>query len=204
MTQDEQFAHNDYEITQRDLLYQGVFRLARYHITHRLFSGGWTQPFTREIFERPSAAAVLPYDPALDRVILIEQFRPGSMSDPNSPWQIEIPAGIIDGTDTPAETAYREAIEEANCPLLTLEPICEYFVSPGASNEYLSLYCGKVDATHAGGIFGLKEEQEDIRVLNVTSTEAFAKLRSDQIKTAPAIISLFWLQLHHNRLQELW
>ena len=198
------FTHNDYEIVNREVLYQGVFRLARYSIRHRLFSGGWSDVFTREVMERFSAAGVLPYDPVLDRVILIEQFRPGSLADPTSPWLIEIPAGVLVGDTKPEDLAHSEAFEEAGCTLTHLAPICDYFVSPGGCNEYIHLYCGRVDASHAGGIHGLKHEHEDIRVLNIPAEEAFEHLYAGNIKTSPAITTLFWLQLHRNRLRDVW
>ncbi len=204
MTHEIQFTHNDYEITKREVLYQGVFRLARYHIRQRLFNGHWSDIYQREIFERFSAAAVLPYDPHLDRIILIEQFRAGSLAHPHSPWLIEIPAGIIENKETPEHVAQRESVEESGCEITALEPICDYFVSPGGSNEYLYLFCGKVDASHAEGIYGLEKEHEDIRVMNVTTDEALTKLRSGKIKNAPTIIALLWLQLNRERLQEIW
>lgn len=199
-----QFTHNDYEIIEREVMYQGVFRLVRYQMRNRLFKGGWSEVFKREVFERFSAAAVLPYDPILDRVILIEQFRPGSLSEPKSPWLIEIPAGVLVGDAKPQEVAHREVIEEAGCEVHDLYPICEYFASPGACNEYLYIYCGRVDASHAKGVYGLKHEHEDILVLNLSTEEAFTKLYAGEIKTSPALISLLWLQLHRKKLQTMW
>lgn len=198
------FTHNDYEITDREVLYQGIFRLARYHLRHRLFKGEWSEAVQREVFERPSAAAILPYDPLLNRVILIEQFRPGALAEPTSPWLIEIPAGLLGYNEPPDQVASREAKEEAGCQILELEPICEYFVSPGGSNEYLNLYCGKVDASDIQGVHGLEHEQEDIRVMNIPLEDAFVLLRSGKIKTSPAIMSLLWLQLNYLKLQERW
>lgn len=200
----DKFGHDDYEIVNREELYRGVFRLARYHIRHRLFKEGWSQTFTREILERYSAAAVLPYDPISDRVILIEQFRAGALSDPKSPWLIEIPAGVLVDDAKPEDVAYSEAMEEAGCKISDLYPICEFFVSPGGSNEYLNLYCGKVDASQIGGIHGLKHEHEDIRVLNVPADDAFAMVYAGEIRTPPALMALFWLQYHRIRLQEIW
>lgn len=195
------FGSNDFEILKQEILYQNFFRLVRYTVRHKLFNGGWSSSFSRELFERHSAAAVLPYDPILDRVILIEQFRPGSMFKGDSPWIIEIPAGIITNNSMPLDIAYHEAQEEAGCEVNDLELICEYFVSPGGSNEYLSLFYGRTDATHVGGVHGLPDENEDIRVLNLTTDEAFQKLAAGDIKTSPAIISLQWLKLHRERLR---
>lgn len=204
MTENTQFNQQDFEVVNREILYQGFFRLLRYSLRFRLFEGGWSETFDREILERAPAVAILPYDPILDRVILIEQFRAGSISDQKSPWMIEIPAGLIDKSEKPEEVAYRESLEEAGCTILNLHLICEYFASPGGSNELLTLYCGKVNAQHIEGIFGLKHEHEDIRVLNVPADDALARFYSGQIKNAPAIIALLWLQQNRQFLQTIW
>lgn len=205
MSKSSSLNHNDYEVIKKDVLFQGNFlRLARFAIIHRLFNGNMSNTFNCEVLERKSAVAILPYDPVLDRVILIEQFRPGALTDPKSPWLLEIPAGIIDGNEPPDEVAYREMREEAGCEALNLLPIFEFFVSPGGSNEYLHLYCSKVDASTVEGIHGLAEENEDIRVINLSAEEAFAKLYAGEIKTVPALISLLWLQIQKKQLQNSW
>lgn len=204
MPENISFTHNDYEVIERKVLYQGVFRLVRYALRYRLFKGGWSAVLQREVFERHSAVGILPYDPLEDKVILIEQFRPGTIGNPASPWLVEVPAGIIEPNETPEDVAYRETMEETGCTLSMLHPISDYFVSPGGSNEYLHLYCGKVDAKGVEGIYGLQDEQEDIRVINLSADEAFAKVQSGQIKNAPALIALLWLQLNRQTLKSIW
>lgn len=198
------FTQNDYEILQREELYKGVFTLARYHFRIRNFDNQQSPVFTREILERKSAAAVLPYDPLLDQVILIEQFRPGALANPQSPWLLEIVAGVYDINENPIDVAKREAVEEAGCKIMDIYPICGYFVSPGGSNEHLQLYCGRIDASNAGGIHGLVEEHENIRAFAVASDEAFHMLNAGKIQTSPAIIGLQWLQLNREWLKQLW
>ncbi len=198
------FTQNDYEIINRDVLHQGFFRMARYELRYRLFDGGWGEPVTREVMERKSAAAILPYDPILDQVVLIEQFRPGAIANPQSPWVLEIVAGVLDPHEKPAEVAKREAQEEAGCEVMDIYPIYEYFVSPGGSNEYLWLFIGHIDASETGGIHGLSEEHEDIRTFTVSTDEAFMLVQEGKIKTAPAIIALQWLQLNREWLKQLW
>ena len=198
------FTQEDYELIQREVLYQGIFRMARYHLRYKLYNGGWSHVLSREVMERKSAAGVLPYDPILDRVVLIEQFRPGAIANPQSPWLWEIVAGVFIPDEMPNQVAIREAKEEAGCEILDLYPICEYFVSPGGSNEYFHLYCGRIDASNAGGIHGLCDEDEDIRSWCLPSDEAFVLLQEGKIKTSPAIISLQWLQLNREWLKQLW
>jgi len=146
----------------------------------------------------------LPYDPVLDQVILIEQFRAGALANPQSPWLLEVVAGIYRHADKPADIIRHEAAEEAGMELLDLYPVYEYFVSPGGSDEHFILYCGRVDASSAGGIFGLAEEHEDIRAFPLPLDEAIELLREGKIKTAPAIIALQWLQLNREWLRQLW
>jgi ADP-ribose pyrophosphatase len=129
------FNHNDYEIVKREVLYDGVFRLVRNHIRYRLFDGDFSKVFTREVLERTSAAAVLPYDPYSNQVVLIEQFRPGAIADPTSPWMTEIVAGVIENNETPEQVAIREAEEEAGCKIQALYHVNDYFASPAASQN---------------------------------------------------------------------
>lgn len=199
------FSQNDYEIIKREEVYKGVFCLARYHLKIRTFAGERSPGFTREILERKSAVAILPYDPILDQVILIEQFRAGAIAhQPENPWLIEIVAGVYDKNESTQEVARRETEEEAGCKILDLYSICDYFVSPGGSNEYLHLFCGRIDARNAGGIYGLAHEHEDIRAFALPREEAYMLLTEGKIKTSPAIIALQWLQLNGEWLKQLW
>lgn len=208
MTKDSEhkikFNQDDYEILKREVIYEGRYRYVIYHIRYRLYNGGWSETVTREVMERSSAAAVLPYDPYLDRVVLIEQFRPGAIAHPTNPWTTEIVAGVIEHNETPDEVAMREAEEEAGCTIKALYPVQEFFVSPSCSTEYMTIYCGKVDASNIGGIHGLSAESENIRAYSLPAEEAFEKLRTGHINTAPAIVALHWLHLNRHLLQALW
>jgi ADP-ribose pyrophosphatase len=192
------------EILDKTICYDGFFRMERYRLRHRLFSGAWSRVLTRELFERGHAAAVLPYDPALDAVVLVEQFRIGALEAPGSPWLLEIVAGIIDPGETPADVVRREAVEEANCQIQELIHIYDYFVSPGGTSERISLFCGKVDASSVGGLCGLPAEEEDICVTVVPFAEAIAQLHAGKINSAAPIIALQWLQLNHDQLRARW
>jgi ADP-ribose pyrophosphatase len=199
-----QFTHQDYEIVEKQVPYKGYFTLAKYWIRHKLFSGGWSPVFQREMFERSSAVAILPYDPTLDRVILIQQFRAGALTHPENPWLLEIVAGIYEENENPEAVAIREAEEEAGCIIHSLHPICDYYVSPGGSNEHVYVYVGRTDASKIHGIHGLIEENEDINTLNLTREEALGLLHQGKIKTSPAILSLQWLEYNRNHLLNIW
>lgn len=192
------------EIRGRDVAYQGFFRMERYRLRHRLFDGGMSAELTRELFERGHAAAVLPYDPVREAVLLLEQFRIGALEAPGGPWLLEIVAGIIEPGESAAAVAEREALEEAGCPVTDLVPIADYLVSPGGTSERISLFCGRVDISAAPTRGGLAQEHEDIRVHAVPLADALALLAQGAINSAAPIIALQWLAAHREVLHRRW
>lgn len=198
------FSAEDVEVLEKALVYQGFFRMYRYKLKHRLIKGGWSAALTRECFDRGPAVAVLLYDPYKDAVVLVEQFRIGPLEGPEGPWQLELVAGIVEPGEKPEDVIHREAIEEAGSDVLDIEYICEYYPSPGGSNEKLFLYCGGIDSTGLGGVHGLEEEGEDIWVQVFPREEAWHILQENYINNAATIIALQWLQMNYQRLQEKW
>lgn len=196
--------HPQYEILETSTGYAGFFHLLRYRLRHRLFNGGWSPVLTRELFERGHAAAVLPYDPETDQVVLTEQFRIGALQAPGGPWLLEIVAGMIEAGETPEAVARREAVEEIGCAIGELVSICDYHVSPGGTSERIHLFCGRVDAARAGGLHGVADEGEDIRVAVMSADDAIAHLQAGKIISAAPIIALQWLMMHRASLREDW
>lgn len=194
----------DVQLLDRTTVFQGYFRVDRYQLRHRRYDGAFSRPITREVFERGHAAAVLPYDPAADAVVLIEQFRIGPYARGDYPWQVETIAGIMKDGETAPDVARREALEEAGCTVTTLEPVASYYMSPGAVSEHMTLYCGRTDAAGLGGVHGLAEEDEDIRVSVVPLADALARVRAQAIGNSPALIALLWLALERDRLRATW
>lgn len=196
--------NTDVEILEKTVCFEGFFRIERYRLRHRLFSGDWSHPLVRELFERGHAAAVLPYDPIRDEVVLIEQFRVGALNAPGGPWLMEIVAGIIEADETTEDVVKRESIEEANCIITDLIPLYNFLVSPGGTTESVALFCGRVDTTHAGGVHGASEEGEDIKVHVVAVDTALALLQAGKINSVSAIIALQWLALNRDHVRTIW
>jgi len=198
------FAKNDVEIIARETLYSGFFSLELYRFRHRLFNGEMSGEVRREIFERGHAAVLLPFDPVRDEVVLIEQVRIAAYDTSESPWLLEMVAGMIEEGETPEDVARREAVEEAGLVVGRTKPVLSYLASPGGTSERSSILVGEVDATTAEGIHGLADENEDIRVHVVSRELAYQWVEEGKIDNAASVIALQWLQLHYQDLRNEW
>jgi ADP-ribose pyrophosphatase len=192
-----------FEIIDKEILYSGFFRMEKYRFKHTLYAGGWSPEISRELFVRGSCVAVLLYDPHADKVILIEQFRAGAILQPDRAWLVEIVAGAIEEGETATEVAYRESLEEAGCEIQELLVINEFYTTPGGASERITLFCGKVDSTHIGGIHGLDHE-DDILVRAVDFDEAYQMVENNEIESAIPIIAIQWLALNKQKLKNKW
>ena len=195
---------DDVELIEKQVAFRGYFQIDRLRLRFPLYEGGMSREVEREVLERGQVAAVLLVDPNRDCVVLIEQFRPGPYAAGEPPWLIEAVAGIIESGESAEELARREAREEANCEITDLFPIMRFFTSPGASTESVALFCGRVDSSDAGGVHGLAEEGEDIRVLVVSVDEALSLLREGRIVNAKTIIALQWLASNYDKVRKRW
>lgn len=204
MTKPFQFKTSDVNVEKRETVFQGFFRMDKLWLSHPRFDGRDMPVFTRELFIRGDATCVLPYDPVRDEVVLLEQFRLGAMGRDQSPWLLELVAGMNEEGETPEEVAQREGQEEAGLTFSKLDKICDYLVSPGGSTELIHLYCGRISTESAGGLFGMEHEHEDIRAHVFSSEEAIAMIQDGRINNAAAIIALQWLQLNRTRIREGW
>ena len=192
------------EIIKREECFKGFYQLDRVHLRHELFAGGMSREISREVFVRHDAVCVLPYDPQRDEVVLIEQFRVGAMGKAQTPWLIELVAGLIDKVEEPEEVARREGEEEAGLTFSSLWPITRYFPSPGGSTEFVHLYLGRCSTVGVGGLHGLEEEAEDIRVTVWAYEDALQAVRDGRISNAASIIALQWLALNRAEVRGLW
>ncbi|ATH79275.1 NUDIX domain-containing protein [Halomonas hydrothermalis] len=184
---------DDVELITRDTLYKGFFRLEALELRHRLFEGGWSATMRREVHNRHDAVGVLLYDPERDALILVEQFRAGAIDDPHSPWKLELVAGLVDKDETLENVARREALEEAGCQVGQLTRLHTYYPSPGACNERVTLFCGLVDSQGVGGVHGVEDENEDIRVHVVSFPAAWELLEQGRLDNAMCLIGMHWL-----------
>ncbi len=113
-------------------------------------------PLTREYIDHDDAVAIL----ALreheegEEVLLIRQYR-----HPIARMMWEIPAGLLDiSGENPREAAARELFEETDMEADSFEPLVNFFVSPGCSNERLHVFLAR--GVHRASTRFIREEEE--------------------------------------------
>jgi ADP-ribose pyrophosphatase len=201
---DPPFKQADVSVEQRHTAYRDFLRLDKLQLKHRMFEGGWSEPIDRELLVKEQAVGVMLFDPDLDNLVMVRQFRVGMLGQQESPWPLELVAGLVDKPESLEEVAAREIYEETGLEASKLVKICQYFNSPGASTEYVTLYCCRVDSSEAGGIHGLDHEHEDIEVVVIAEAEAQEAVRTGAINNAMSVIALQWLALNKDALLHQW
>ena len=197
--------HPDVEVIEKKTAYKGYLQVDVYRLRHKKFDGSWTDELPpREVCVRGHAVGVLLYDPDRDAVVLIEQFRVAASAAGGPAWLTEVVAGMADGDEAPETVARRESQEEAGCTVQELEKIYDFYPSPGAFSEFVTVFVGRIDSTTVSESGGLSEEHEDIRVSVVPSAEAIRLLDENRLTNAVAIIALGWLARHRDALRARW
>lgn len=203
MSKIHQFKQQDVEMLSEETLYKGHFHLKKIVFQHKLFKGGISGKVTRELVVKGEAAALIAYDPKLDNVVLVEQFRIGAL-DPTSersPWLLELVAGMIEEGQTAAEVAIREAEEEAGLKVEEVEHVLSVWNSPGGTSERLHIFLGLVDSRQVGGIYGLDEEDEEMLVHTISREKAYQWVCEGKIDNVISVIGLQWLELNRHKYQ---
>jgi nudix-type nucleoside diphosphatase (YffH/AdpP family) len=194
------------EVRRTTRRHTGFFALDEIELDHATFAGGRSGPILREAFVGMDAALVLPYDPATDRVLLVEQIRTGPIrrGDPK-PWMLEPVAGLIDAGETAEETAHREAMEEAGLVFRHLVPVLKGYPSPGSTTEFFHCFAGicDLDHSHAGGPGGLPHEAEDIRAHVLDRQRASDLIATGEANVIPLAMLLLWVGANRQRLAAL-
>jgi ADP-ribose pyrophosphatase len=191
----KRFTAKDVTIISDEQASKGFLSIHKLQLKHALFPRGESKAITREVMHRGKASAILIHDPQHNLVMTLEQFRVGGLAEDDGPWFIEIPAGMIDSGETPAEAAIREAWEETGCRISNITPIAAFFPSPGGCSEKVHLFYGTADLSGYGEqIHGEGSDNENLLARAVPFEDALNWIYSGIIKDAASIMALFWLK----------
>lgn len=172
----------DVTVTASDLVYDG--HLSRVRIDSVRFPDRTES--TREVVEHLNAVAIVPlHDDGT--VTLLRQYR-----HPLRGEVIEIPAGMRDVADEPAErTAHRELAEEVGLRADVLTPLATMANSAGWTDELTSVYLA-TGLTGGGAPDGFTSQAEEaaMTVVRLSVEEALAEVVAGEHADAKTLAGL--------------
>ncbi|MGL4652075.1 NUDIX hydrolase [Cetobacterium sp.] len=120
-----------------------------------------TRDIQLEFLEKPNAIAALILNYTEDKVLLVEQYRPGVNGK-----LLEIPAGIIENDEDSKETLKREVREETGYEIESYDilytPTKPLILSPGYTSEELYIYIVKLKSENEKVYEKQLDEGEDL------------------------------------------
>jgi len=147
------------------------------------------QTLTREFVEHPGAVAIVAMND-LGQVLLIRQYR-----HPVGELLWEIPAGLLDVDGESHESAARrELLEETGYLAGELEPLIEFFTTPGGSTEKISVFLAR-DLVLSTERPTLEGEELDMLVEWVALDEALSAVLASEIKSPSAAVGIMAVAL---------
>lgn len=161
-----------------------LLETSRFRVVRETYAdaGGTTR--TRDIVRHPGAVVVVPL---LDdgRICLIRQRRVAV-----NETLIELPAGTLEPPEPPRACAERELIEETGYRAARVEPLHEFYLSPGILDEKMHLFLA------TGLTMGdpAREAGEEIDNLLVPLPEAVAMIFRGDIRDAKTIVGILWAE----------
>ena len=185
-----------FEIINKKNIHSGFFKMNEYILKYKKYDGSWSKEVKREIFGGAMVSAVLPYDPVKREIVLIQQFRPGTIAKEFNNYLYEIVAGIIDSGETAEDTAKRECLEETGCKIKKITPIQGYFPAPGSSESFYHLFLGEIDTFEGERVMGLESENEDILVRSYKLSDVKEMMEKGEILNGLTLIALQWFFLN--------
>ncbi|MBV9924179.1 MAG: NUDIX hydrolase [Acidobacteria bacterium] len=138
------------------------------------------QTYLREVVRHPGGAAAVPFFED-GSVAFVSQYR-----HPARKYTLELPAGKLDPGERPAETAARELEEELGVVAGRLEPLSEFYTTPGFCGEKLWVFL----ATELRETEHRREEDEIIEVVRMPFARALEMAFAGEFEDAKTIIGL--------------
>jgi nudix-type nucleoside diphosphatase (YffH/AdpP family) len=184
-------------IIEKKLLSDNKYLLNKIIFDQKDKSGNWHRA-EREIYDRGNGAAILLYNKQKKTIILTRQFRmPTYVNNNPTGMLIEVCAGLLDNMN-PEECIKKETEEETGFIVTQVQKVLQAYMSPGSMTEILHFFVAEYSDTskkNEGG--GLKEEGEDIEVIELNFNTAMEWISTGEIKDAKTIMLLYHAKINN-------
>jgi len=163
---------------------------------------GELQRREREVYDNGDSAVILPHDPHRDTLLLVRQLRLPMFLRDGTEKTLEACAGKLDG-DLAEPRIMKEVEEELGYRIKEVHRLFDLYMSPATIMEKVAFFTceySPADKVSEGG--GLKEEGEDVEVVEITLKQAGSMVAAGQIVDAKTVILIRHLSDHARTSEE--
>lgn len=136
--------------------------------------------YEREVVVHKGSAVIVPIFED-ETVALVRQYRHAAEK-----YLLEIPAGSLDGDESPQTGAERELEEEVGVTAANLDLLAEFYVSPGFLTERMHVFLATGLTKTAQNL----ETDEIIEIERYTFPQALEMIRNGEIEDAKTIAGI--------------
>jgi len=133
-----------------------------------------------DLVRHVGAVTLVPIDDD-GRILFVRQYRLGA-----DQVLLELPAGVLDPGEPPAECAAREIREETGNAAREMLPLGTFYMAPGYSSEYMHVFLAR-------GLYPAPLEADDdefLQVEAVDAAEAYAMVRRGELIDGKSLAAL--------------
>jgi ADP-ribose pyrophosphatase len=105
-----------------------------FSVEHRVYTHGGPKEVARDVVVHPGAVVILPIL-SNGRIVMIRNYR---YTVERELW--ELPAGTLEPDEEPIDTARRELEEETGYRADRVEPLMQFYSSPGFCTEWMHAF----------------------------------------------------------------
>jgi len=137
-----------------------------------------------DLVDHRDAVTIVPVDTA-GNILFVRQYRIGAGQE-----LLELPAGILNAGEDPAEAAAREVREETGRAAAHLQLVGDFFMSPGYSSEHMYIYL-------ATGLYMdplQQDEDEFLELVAIPAAEALRMGRTAEIQDGKSLAALLMVE----------
>ena len=181
------------EILTSKIIFHEFLKVEKTSVRWEKFEGGMCNAATRYVVRRGDSVGVVPVCRENGHIILIKQFRFPAVRGENDGYIWEIPAGMVDGNESTAQTATRELFEEIGLRAKAVEPLISFFLSPGLLDEKIHLFYALLEKCESlRDVGGNPEEQENLLIKGFKPEDIVSMIEQGEIIDAKTISAILY------------
>ncbi len=182
-----------FNVRESETLFNEFIKIEKARLSWEQFDGKMGEEHYRYVIRRGDSVGIVPVCEHDKKVVLISQFRYPAVRGGDDGYLWEIPAGMINKNEKPADTVQRELFEETGLPASNIRPLISFFLSPGLLDEKIHLYLARIDnCSEIQAVGGRKEEHENLLIRQFSMQESLRMIRDHTIQDGKTVSGLLF------------